>query len=151
MTVFNLYVSGILYGKLELDPAAPRVRRLDVFTGTLGDWEPITPEISGECKSFLKMDFLVLAEHAGEYPQALCGKGEFQVAGERYTSEDGVHYLQRDVKFPCNKQIEGGKLIAVYCPSREMVNLLIREGLEERTFLCQWRQIWPKEKLYPCP
>ena len=48
MTVFNLYVSGILYGKLELDPAAPRVRRLDVFTGTLGDWEPITPEISGE-------------------------------------------------------------------------------------------------------
>lgn len=83
MTVFNLYVSGILYGKLELDPAAPRVRRLDVFAGTLGDWEPITPEISGEYKSFLKMDFLALAEHAGEYPQALCGKGEFQVAGER--------------------------------------------------------------------
>ena len=53
MTVFNLYVSGILYGKLELDPAAPRVRRLDVFAGTLGDWEPITPEISGEYKSFL--------------------------------------------------------------------------------------------------
>ena len=23
MTVFNLYVSGILYGKLELDPANP--------------------------------------------------------------------------------------------------------------------------------
>ena len=148
MTVFNLYVSGILYGKLELDPAAPRVRRLDVFAGTLGDWEPITPEISGEYKSFLKMDFLALAEHAGEYPQALCGKGEFQVAGERYTSEDGVHYLQRDVKFPCNKQIEGGKLIAVYCPSREMVSLLVREGCEERTLLRLWRETWPEETLF---
>lgn len=94
------------------------------------------------------MDFLALAEHAGEYPQALCGKGEFQVAGERYTSEDGVHYLQRDVKFPCNKQIEGGKLIAVYCPSREMVSLLVREGCEERTLLRLWRETWPEETLF---
>ena len=147
MPVFNLYVSGILYGKVDFALEAPRIRRLDVFTGSLGDWEPITPEISEEYKSFLKIDFLTLAKHTGEYVQALCGKGEFMVAGERYTSKDGIHYLQRDVKFPCNKQVEDGKLIAVYCPSREMVNLLIREGLEERTFLCQWRQIWPKEKL----
>ena len=39
MAVFNLYVSGILYGKLDLAPGAPRIRRLDVFTGELGDWE----------------------------------------------------------------------------------------------------------------
>ena len=148
MTVYNLYVSGILYGKLELAPGAPRIRRLDVFTGKLGDWEPITPEISEEYKSFLKMDFLTLAEHAGEYPQALCGKGEFQVAGERYSSEDGVHYLQRDVKFPCNKQIEGGELIAVYCPSREMVSLLVREGCEDRTLLRLWKGTWPEEKFF---
>ena len=61
MAVFNLYVSGILYGKLDLAPGAPRIRRLDVFTGELGDWEPLTPEIAGEYKSFLKMDFLTLA------------------------------------------------------------------------------------------
>ena len=149
MPVFNLYVSGILYGKVDFALEAPRIRRLDVFTGSLGDWELITSEISEEYKSFLKIDFLTLAKHAGEYVQALCGKGEFMVAGERYTSEDGVHYLQRDVKFPCNKQVEDGELIAVYCPSREMVSLLVREGCEERTFLCQWRQTWPKEKLYP--
>lgn len=149
MPVFNLYVSGILYGKVDFAFEAPRIRRLDVFTGSLGDWELITSEISEEYKSFLKIDFLTLAKHAGEYVQALCGKGEFMVAGERYTSEDGVHYLQRDVKFPCNKQVEDGELIAVYCPSREMVSLLVREGCEERTFLCQWRQTWPKEKLYP--
>ena len=148
MAGFNLYVSGILYGKLDLVPGAPRIRRLDVFTGSLGDWEPITPEISGEYKSFLKMDFLALAEHAGEYARALCGKGEFQAAGERYTSKDGVHYLQRDVRFPCNKQMEGGELIAVYCPSREMVTLLVREGFEERTLLRQWRETWPEEKLF---
>ena len=85
MAVFNLYVSGILYGKLDLAPGAPRIRRLDVFTGELGDWEPLTPEIAGEYKSFLKMDFLTLAERAGAYDRALCGKGEFQVAGEQLT------------------------------------------------------------------
>ena len=70
MPVFNLYVSGILYGKVDFALEAPRIRRLDVFTGSLGDWEPITPEISGEYKSFLKMDFLTLAKHTGEYVQA---------------------------------------------------------------------------------
>ena len=148
MAVYNLYVSGILYGKLELASGEPRVRWLDVFAGTLGDWEPITPEISGKYKSFLKMDFLSLAGKWEQYAQALRGKGEFQVSGERYTSEDGVHYLQRDVKFPCNKQVEAGELIAVYCPSREMVTLLVREGCEGRTLLRLWREAWPEEKLF---
>ena len=148
MAVYNLYVSGILYGKLELASGEPRVRRLDVFTGKLGDWEPLTPEIAGAYKSFLKMDFLSLAGKWEQYAQALRGKGEFQVAGERYTSEDGVHYLQRDVKFPCNKQVEAGELIAVYCPSREMVTLLAREGCEGRTLLRPWRETWPQEKLF---
>ena len=52
MTVFNLYVSGILYGKLELDPAAPRVRRLDVFAGTLGIGSPLRQRFPGNISPF---------------------------------------------------------------------------------------------------
>ena len=148
MAVYNLYVSGILYGKLEFAPAAHRVRRLDVFTGELGEWEALTPEINGTYKSFLKLDFLSLGDKWEEYPKVLRGQGEFHIGGERYTSEDGVHYLQRDVKFPGNKQVEAGELIAVYCPSREMVTLLVEEGREDRTLLRQWRETWPEEKLF---
>ena len=148
MAVYNLYVSGILYGKLEFAPAAHRVRRLNVFTGELGEWEALTPEINGTYKSFLKLDFLSLGDKWEKYPQVLRGQGEFHIGGERYTSEDGVHYLQRDVKFPGNKQVEAGELIAVYCPSREMVTLLVEEGREDRTLLRQWRETWPEEKLF---
>ena len=85
MAVYNLYVSGILYGKLEFVPAGPRIRRLDVFTGELGEWEALTPEINGTYKSFLKLDFLSLGDKWEKYPQVLRGQGEFHIGGERRT------------------------------------------------------------------
>ena len=149
MPIFNLYVSGMLYGRVDLRPAQPRIRRLDVFRGVMGRWEPLTGPISEEYREFLKIDLLALAARERLYARALRGRGEVRVENERYTSEDGAAYLQRDVKFPCNKQMDGGRLIAVCCPAREMVTVLVRPGLEDRTVLKQWRAAWPRETLCP--
>lgn len=149
MDVFGVYVSGILYGELELCPGAARIRRLDVFSGSLQGWEPLTDEINAFYKAFTKLDLAAFAANEPLYSEGLRGKGEVRLAGERYTSEDGVHYLQRDVKFPANKQMDGDKLAAVYCPAREMVTLVVRQGWEDKTLLRQWREAWPDETLWP--
>ncbi|MEY8524886.1 CocE/NonD family hydrolase [Lachnospiraceae bacterium 38-10] len=147
--IFSIYVSGILYGKLKIGDGEPSLRSLDVFSGTIRDWKPLTGEENAFYQSFLKMDLAETAEKIGCYESRLKGVGEFVFDGERYTSEDGVHYLQRDVKFPNNRLMEEGRLIAVYCPVRELAAVLVEEGYEDRTIIKLWREAWPDEKLYP--
>ena len=45
MRNFDLYVSGILYGRLRLGDGTPQIRKLDVHTGVLLDWQ--------DCKHYL--------------------------------------------------------------------------------------------------
>ncbi len=148
MRTFNLYVSGILYGRLRTGNGQTFICRLDVFSGEPGGWEPLTEKENGFYKSFVKMDFLSIAEKLELYEKELKGTGEISFAGERYTSEDGCSYLQRDIKFPNNKLMREGRLLAVTCPAREMVTVLVEEGAEEETSLKMWRETWPDEKLY---
>ena len=55
MERFNFYVSGILYGKLKFDSDQTFLRKLDVFTGELGEWEILTEQDNRFYQSFLKM------------------------------------------------------------------------------------------------
>lgn len=148
MRTFNFYVSGILYGKLKMGDMHLLLCKLDVFSGSLGEWEALTEKDNQFYKSFLKMDFMEIAEKVDLYEEELKGQGEIIFKGERYTSEDGCNYLQRDVKFPNNKLMENGRLIAVSCPARELVSALVEEGAEDKTILKMWREAWPDEKLY---
>lgn len=149
MKIFNIYISGILYGKLKIDGEKLLIRKLDIFTGELNDWEIFTEDDRQFYQSFVKMDFALIAKKAELYGQKLLGQGEISFDGERYTSDDGMNYQQRDVKFPNNKLIENGQLTAVICPAREMITVLVKEGCEDKTILKLWRETWPEEKLYP--
>ena len=44
MRNFDLYVSGILYGRLRLGDGTPQIRKLDVHTGVLLDWQDLTEQ-----------------------------------------------------------------------------------------------------------
>ena len=113
MRNFDLYVSGILYGRLRLGDGTPQIQKLDVHTGALLDWQDLTDQDRDFYRSFVKMDFTALGQNLSRYEAGLQGTGEVSLCGERYTSEDGCSYLQRDVKFPNNKQMKEGRLIAV--------------------------------------
>lgn len=149
MRNFDLYVSGILYGRLRLGDGTPQIQKLDVHTGALLDWQDLTEQDRDFYRFFVKMDFAALGQNLSHYESGLHGIGEVSLCGERYTSEDGCSYLQRDVKFPNNKQMKEGRLIAVTCPAREMVTVLVEPGAEEETILRLWRSTWPEEQLFP--
>ena len=146
---FDLYVSGILYARLQLGGQTPLLQKLDVYSGAFSPWGPLTPEDRDFYKSFVKLDLGRIAEALPAYEAALRGRGEVWVDGERYTSDDGVTYRQRDVKFPANKRMEGGRLTAVCCPAREMAVALVEPGQEDTTFLRGWRRERPAETLWP--
>lgn len=135
MRNFDLYVSGILYGRLRLGDGTPQIQKLDVHTGALLDWQDLTEQDRDFYRFFVKMDFAALGQNLSHYESGLHGTGEVSLCGERYTSEDGCSYLQRDVKFPNNKQMKEWRLIAVTCPAREMVTVLVEPGAEEETIL----------------
>lgn len=152
MKLYDLYVSGILYGKLNFEAQPVSISKLDIASGTLGAWEPLSESDNQFYKSFTKIDFLKLSRQISQYESLLSGTGEFSASlsegDERYTSEDGLWYLQRDIKFPNNKLMEKGQLLAVCCSAREMISLLVLEGQENKTVLKLWRETWPDETIY---
>ena len=60
MRNFDLYVSGILYGRLRLGDGTPQIRKLDVHTGALLDWQDLTEQDRDFYRFFVKMDFAAL-------------------------------------------------------------------------------------------
>lgn len=151
MRRFDLYISGILYARLRLEEGGVQLQNLDVFTGRFSPFAPLGEEERKFYLSLVKMDLAKLAQNLPLYEAALVGEGQVFAAGERYTSADGARYLQRDVKFPGNKQMKDGRLIAVYCAVREMAVVLVEPGFEQNTVLAPWlagrgaETLWPVE------
>lgn len=152
MKLYHLYVSGILYAELDFDTQPLSIQKLDIASAKLLPWETLSEEDNAFYKSFTKIDLLKLSHQLHSYEQKLAGNGEVIVelpeGAERYTSSKDSWYLQRDIKFPNNKLVENGELLAVSCPAREMVTVLVRDGEEDRTVLKMWRNTWPDEKIY---
>ncbi len=151
MRNFDLYVSGILYGRLlRLGDGTSQIQKLDVHTGVLLDWQDLTEQDRDFYRFFVKMDFAAL----GTEPVPLRGvgaawhRGSF-LCGERYTSEDGCSYLQRDVKFPNNKQMKEGRLIAVTCPCPGDGHGAGGTRCRGGNHPSLWRSTWPEEQLFP--
>lgn len=148
MRIFHFYISGILYGRLRLG-GKPRFQKLDPATAELSGWGPLGEEDAAFYRAFAKIDLLAFARSIETYERTLRGIGNFTVGTEHYTSDDGRTYRQRDCKFPNNKQMEDGRLVAVICPAREMVAVLVEAGREEDTPVRLWREAWPGEKIHP--
>lgn len=168
MHTYGLYVSGILYGKLKKEAERVLMQKLDVFTAEFSDWQELTREENAFYKELTKMDLLhffaneerykICLKEQGETVLARDEQGHFKISdsstaqslagAERYTSVDGEHFLQRDIKFPNNKLVKNGEVIALYCSAREITNVLVREGMEDETVLKRWKETWPSEPIY---
>ena len=78
---FDLYVSGILYARLQLGGQTPLLQKLDVYSGAFSPWGPLTPEDRDLYKSFVKLDLGRIAEALPAYlerynwdrPHSACG------------------------------------------------------------------------------
>ena len=132
MRNFDLYVSGILYGRLRLGDGTPQIQKLDVHTGALLDWQDLTDQDRDFYRSFVKMDFTALGQNLSRYEAGLQGTGEVSLCGERYTSEDGCSYLQRDENL----------LLAI--DGRSPYSYYTIRGIDHRLEMT-WMWCWPWE------
>ena len=76
MRTYNFYVSGIFYGRLRMGEGQTLLSRRDVFSGNSEEWKSLTEKENGFYKSFMKMDFLAIAEKADLYEKHLKGMGK---------------------------------------------------------------------------
>lgn len=144
MRQFNLYASGILYGKLELQEDQAALQSLNPETAEYGPFEELDDQALSFYKNLLKVDISSIPGLLKDSEAHFSGKPEEVLlsGGQRYLSDDGSWYMQRDVKFPLNILMEEGRAVAMACPAREMAVILAEPGKEDRTVLKQWEEVW---------
>ena len=80
MRNFDLYVSGILYGRLRLGDGTSQIQKLDVHTGALLDWQDLTEQDRDFYRFFVKMDFAALGQNLSQYETVCMAPGKFPCA-----------------------------------------------------------------------
>jgi len=148
MERWGFYVSGLLYGVLDVEDGQVFHRPVDIHTGELKERMPLEKENTWYLEVG-KMDAGEVLLRTEGYEKALEaaareGKSGFTAAtGERYEARDDHSYAQRERKYPRDLVTEGGKVIAFVTPSREQCCVLVREGYEDHTILAEWMKRFP--------
>ena len=81
MRNFDLYVSGILYGRLRLGDGTPKIRKLDVHTGALLDWQDLTEQDRDFYRFLVKMYFSAQGQNLSHNYTGLHGTWEVSQSG----------------------------------------------------------------------
>ena len=145
MCIWHLYVSGIRCADLRFTPCGVLHAPLDPETAVLAPFQPLSAEAAAGYLALTHFDLEALAGRMAEYERLFPGPPEVETSwGARYRSDDGVRWAQREIKYPWNVTVSGGRLAAFTCPSRERVHVLVREGCEDATVLARWRAYRPE-------
>ena len=143
----NLYISGILYARLDLYESLVYIELLDPYTGLLKPSEPLTDQITAQLYTLSRISFQGLAErlrNAQTILDANPAVSEFTLPdGAIYQRKDEHHYIQRQIKFPLDLLTDNGRIIGARTPNRDSTSLLISEGYESLTLLPQWNALYP--------
>ena len=138
---WSFYVSGLCFGKLEIEEGNIYHCPYDVYTGTFLEKELLTSEFS-MYQEMGKMNVLEALERIEEFEiGAAEGTDKFTTAsGQIYTKRCDGEYVQRIVKFPKDIMTDGGKVFAIITPWRDQCAILVKEGFEDRTILKTWKE-----------
>ncbi len=138
---WGFYVSGICFGKLEIEGKKIYHRPYDVYTGIFQEKEVLTSEFT-MYQEMGKMNVLEALERLDEYEAGVAeGKDKFTTAsGQIYTKRCEGEYVQRIVKFPKDIMTDGGNVFAIITPWRDQCAILVKEGFEDRTILKTWKE-----------
>ncbi|MGN1032805.1 MAG: esterase, partial [Intestinibacter sp.] len=129
MREFKLYLSGILYAYVYFENDNTFVKELDVFTNKFLDKEELSSEKNQLYTAIYKIDLKDLGKKITDYDKCFSTYEKYVVTpfGERYEMHCSGNFVQRDVKFPNNILFEDGRVVAVVCPSREYVSILVED------------------------
>lgn len=147
MDFMELYVSGICYAKITLEEGTEKVFLLDPMKGQFGPVQALTEEVCGTLRALTRWDFSCIAQRfAQATPFVKNGAEKFTLPdGSIYEKKDEHHYIQRQVKFPVDLIVNGGKIVGAQTANRENISILVQPDQKALTVLPQWETLYPQE------
>ena len=147
--IWNFYFSGILYAKFREEKETLTAQVLNMETGRLGEEKPFGEKENEFLQKLCSRSIAYLFEKKAAYEEKIAQKQEtFILDGARFTDRRGEAYIQRDKKFPTDLFYENGKIWAVLMSGRDYTAVLVREGMEERTILRAWDEVYPDRRCF---
>ncbi len=145
MEQWNFYFAGILYGKLYFGENRLEVRCLDEATALWGTRHPYGEEDDRYFAELCSRDISGFFGNLREYEtKAARRPADFMTEnGEEYTARGENEYFQRRKKFPRDLFFADGKVYAVIMSGRDSCGVLVKRGMENRTPLASWEEIYP--------
>ena len=145
MKQWNFYFSGILYGTFFEEEEEIQVRRLDPFTGHLGEKKPYGAEDDQFFEELCSRSLMEFFCTRAELEKEIAKKPEQFVTkeGRRFQNRRGEAYIERDRKFPMDLFYEEGSIYAAAMSGRDFLAVLVRKGMERKTALSQWEMVYP--------
>lgn len=141
MNQWNFYMSGILYGKFQLEKDTILESRLDITTGQFIPYRPLSEDdfYSALCSRSLK----TILEKLDIYQTVTDSHmDEITVDNEIFTKCRDGSYIQRIIKFPKKLVAQNGVLYGVLMSGRDYGAVLVKKGYESMTFLTQWTELY---------
>ena len=141
---WNFYLSGILYGKFY---ECGNEISVETWDAMMGEWTPkeaVTEEKDAYFKILCSRSISEFFKNKEEYEAGIQnGEPEFWTSGgERFTNRRKESYFQREQKFPKDLFYEDGKIYAVLMSGRDYAAVLVKDGLEDRTILAKWKELF---------
>lgn len=151
MTQWNYYHSGILYGKIyEEDgkefPACLELETLDELEGCMRDRAAFLEEEDAYFSGLCSRSIMGFFRQKKEYEEKIrTSVSAFTTAaGEKFTRRGNDSYIQREKKFPVDLFYENGEIYAVCMSGRDYMAVLVKKGMEEKTILSRWKEVYPE-------
>lgn len=147
--IWNFYFSGILYAKIREETDTLTAGILEIETGHLGEETPFGEKENELLQKLCSRSIAGFFEKKAAYEEKIAQEPEaFTLDGERFTNRRKESYIQRDKKFPMDLFYENGKIWAVLMSGRDYTGVLVREGMEDRTVLKIWDEVYPDRRCF---
>ena len=145
MTQWNFYFSGILYGKIREDEQSLTLQKRSIETGKWAPWRPFSEEDDQAFTLLCNRSLLTFFGRKKEYEQQIADRPETftTTEGERFARRGEDSYIERGIKFPKDFFYDEDGIYSVVMCARDVTSVLVKKGMERRTVLRDWKEVYP--------
>ena len=145
MTQWNFYFSGILYGKIREDEQSLTLQKRSIETGKWAPWRPFSEEDDQAFALLCNRSLLTFFGRKKEYEQQIADSPETftTTEGERFARRGENSYIERGIKFPKDFFYDEDGIYSVVMCARDVTSVLVKKGMERRTVLRDWKEVYP--------
>lgn len=147
MIQWNFYFSGILYGKIKEEKQGISLQKRIAESGAWTEWQTFTEAEDAEFAVLCSRSILDFFHKKEEYEQWIAKKPQsFTTEDQEIFSKRGEDsYIQRSKKFPKDLFYDSDGIYSVVMSGRDYTAVLVKKGMEKRTVLSAWEEVYPEK------